>query len=762
MGNQAVNQLVESGRDPLLLQALARVNAIGASINRISWGDSAGVDATLHLIVDSAIEMVPDASAVIYAYDEQRRTLDPISRVAAGPSAPSLMEDGPRVDGIGTRAIDQRRPILSYTEPDLDIHPAQRAAGARAVVGLPLVVADEPLGVLYVYLYQERRLSQLELLLLDNFVNQAAMAIYHAGRFTDARRTLARKEDELTLLRRAGLLISSRTRLEDTLETILQMALEVTGARYGIFRLVDKAGQNLVMRAIAGDRLGQPAVETLPINATSIMGWVAKTRQPLNIADVRQPPWSRIYYPLDHALQMHSELAVPLLGAAGRLEGVLNLESPEVAAFSDADSHLLQGLATQAVIAIQDVRLLDVLQEMAGHLLTRPAQQVLDHLVALACDLLGGTASAIWLLHNEELILQTASTGHVRGDRLSLHGSLTGQALLTRDFVVSEDVRIEPRFGWPDLARTQGWTRALIVPLIAAEGSEPVGAFSIYGSTTDLDRFTASDWDKKVLTILAHYAALALEGATRQQALREAQEARAVAETFAAMGDVAANLLHHLNNKVGTIPVRIEGIQDKCAPALATNPYLASNLAEIERAALDAMATVRERLSVLRPIEAAPVAVADCVADALAAARLAPGITIAAEGLERLPVVLAGRESLALVIVNLLDNAAEALGGRGRIRILGTAQTDWVEIAVSDNGPGIAPELQSRIFEFNFSGRRRGEPAGERVTRNKLGFGLWWVKTVMARLGGTITVESDGRSGATFLVRLPRVRTSHE
>jgi hypothetical protein len=110
--------------------------------------------------------------------------------------------------------------------------------------------------------------------------------VAHAGEASDTQRQVARKEDELACCADAGLLISSRTRLEDTLEAILEMALEVTGARYGIFRLVDRSGENLVMRAIAGDRLGQPAVEALPINATSVMGLVAKTRQPVNICDV--------------------------------------------------------------------------------------------------------------------------------------------------------------------------------------------------------------------------------------------------------------------------------------------------------------------------------------------------------------------------------------------------------------------------------------------------------------------------------------------
>ena len=198
--------------EPALLEALTRLNAIGASINRIIWGDSAGVEATLRLIVESAIEVVPGASAVLFAYDAPRGALDPALRVAAGPHAAALTEDAPRPNGLGARAVRLRRPVLSYENPDLEIHPAQRAAGAEVVACLPLVVADQPLGVLYVSLHENRRLSELELLLLNNFVNQAAMAIHHAGESIDVRRNLARKEDELTLLRRAGLLISSRSR----------------------------------------------------------------------------------------------------------------------------------------------------------------------------------------------------------------------------------------------------------------------------------------------------------------------------------------------------------------------------------------------------------------------------------------------------------------------------------------------------------------------------------------------------------------------
>ncbi len=121
-----------------------------------------------------------------------------------------------------------------------------------------------------------------------------------------------------------------------------------------------------------------------------------------------------------------------------------------------------------------------------------------------------------------------------------------------------------------------------------------------------------------MLSILGHYAALAVQNAADLEALRLAEEQRATTETFAAIGDIAANLLHRLNNKVGTIPVRVEGIQDKCAALLEADPYLAANLGEIQRSASEAMQVVRENLDHLRPIQLAPVSVAACIQEALA------------------------------------------------------------------------------------------------------------------------------------------------
>jgi signal transduction histidine kinase len=86
--------------------------------------------------------------------------------------------------------------------------------------------------------------------------------------------------------------------------------------------------------------------------------------------------------------------------------------------------------------------------------------------------------------------------------------------------------------------------------------------------------------------------------------------------------------------------------------------------------------------------------------------------------------------------------------GRGKIIISGSQSSSWVEVVVRDFGPGIPPEMHQRIFELNFS-------SGSPSHAGKLGFGLYWVKALMIRLGGSVDVESDGMSGTAFRLRFP-------
>ncbi|MBX3280204.1 MAG: PAS domain-containing protein [Acidobacteria bacterium] len=122
------------------------------------------------------------------------------------------------------------------------------------------------------------------------------------------------------------------------------------------------------------------------------------------------------------------------------------------------------------------------------------------------------------------------------------------------------------------------------------------------------------------------------------------------------------------------------------------------------------------------------------------------GINIETRITPTLPAVLADAEQIKRALVNLIDNAAEALAGVPPPRTIVVesrpSPEDGVEIIVSDNGPGIAPEDRARVFEPYFSTRKRGT-----------GLGLAIVSRIVAEHQGRIRV-AEGR-GARFIIELP-------
>jgi two-component system C4-dicarboxylate transport sensor histidine kinase DctB len=116
--------------------------------------------------------------------------------------------------------------------------------------------------------------------------------------------------------------------------------------------------------------------------------------------------------------------------------------------------------------------------------------------------------------------------------------------------------------------------------------------------------------------------------------------------------------------------------------------------------------------------------------------------------------VLASEEQLRLVLFNLIDNAIDALSEQpGHVEVHGRVVEDpldearqLVEIAVKDDGPGIDTTLLDRVFEPAFS---------TKGSAKKMGFGLWWTRSLIHRFGGSIRVENNSDRGCTFVVLLP-------
>ncbi len=99
---------------------------------------------------------------------------------------------------------------------------------------------------------------------------------------------------------------------------------------------------------------------------------------------------------------------------------------------------------------------------------------------------------------------------------------------------------------------------------------------------------------------------------------------------------------------------------------------------------------------------------------------------------------------LQQVVLNLLNNAAEAMGGVGRIDLSAEVAGGNVVLRIEDEGPGIPPEVQDQVFEPFFSTRARGT-----------GLGLSISARIVRRLGGILTLERSSPGGTVFAVELP-------
>lgn len=113
---------------------------------------------------------------------------------------------------------------------------------------------------------------------------------------------------------------------------------------------------------------------------------------------------------------------------------------------------------------------------------------------------------------------------------------------------------------------------------------------------------------------------------------------------------------------------------------------------------------------------------------------------------EKLPEVDTDPPLLRQIVLNLLNNAAQAVGEMGAVRIFTRTAAGRLEIAVHDTGPGIAPEVMDRLFDPFFTTKPPGQGTG---------LGLSTSLYIANRLGGTITAANAPGGGALFTVRLP-------
>lgn len=233
----------------------------------------------------------------------------------------------------------------------------------------------------------------------------------------------------------------------------------------------------------------------------------------------------------------------------------------------------------------------------------------------------------------------------------------------------------------------------------------------------------------------------------QRRASEESQEFAVRQEQLRAAGRLAAKIAHQIKNPLGIINNAAYSLQRALQEGRPPNPQQIEIIREeVERAdqtitKLMGYAQLAEgkveRLNVAEEIDRA-------IDHALPAAAKYP-VIVRKECEANLPVLMMQRGHLSEVLVNLLQNAREAIVGKGRIQI--TAKTDEqqaVLITIEDDGPGIPRLKLDKIFQPYFTTKEKGT-----------GLGLSIVKNNIELYGGTVHAESELGKGTRFILLLP-------
>ncbi len=219
------------------------------------------------------------------------------------------------------------------------------------------------------------------------------------------------------------------------------------------------------------------------------------------------------------------------------------------------------------------------------------------------------------------------------------------------------------------------------------------------------------------------------------------------AETLNVLGAVAAGIAHELNNPLAVISSRIELMLDSTAglpaEAVADLRVLQRNVERAGRISRHLLSLARERPSARHAFDINS-SIEAVVALVIGESRTS-GIQLALALDSTLPQIVGDQVGIEQVVVNLLSNARDAAANRIRIATEPMPGRDgWIRITVGDNGIGISTEARRRMFEPFFTSRQEGT-----------GLGLWLSQRVIDDHGGTITAQSDGKSGTAFEIDLP-------
>ncbi len=304
------------------------------------------------------------------AYIEERKH-DPSIRPTAT-SALGRLAATKRVVHIADLRTDP-----SYLDGSPGVVVLVEAAGARSYVAVPMLKEDELIGAIIVYRQEVRPFTDKQIALVQNFAAQAVIAIENTRLLSELRQSLEQQTATADVLR---VISTSPGELEPVFQAMLENAVRICGAKFGnVYRWDGDALR------LAGTHNTPPALAELrrqsPFRPSpkTPLGRVIATNAVVHVVDATtEPTYIEQREPgIVAAIElagMRTYVGVPML-KEDELIGVLTVYRQEVRPFTDKQIELLQNFAAQAVIAIENTRLLNELRQRTDDLTESLEQQ---------------------------------------------------------------------------------------------------------------------------------------------------------------------------------------------------------------------------------------------------------------------------------------------------------------------------------------------------------------------------------------------------